>query len=360
MYMSIFIFYQLFIFINLTLTQSFSKINPIFNNWNCIGIVNNIDFTKPYTFNIGDLPLVLWKNKENYDKNEDEYITSLNICPHMGSSLNDAIVLNSGCIKCTYHGYSLNYNDKIGKCIVFQNKLFWTYNQDTNILPLNIPHFNDENYCKQFFYKDFNCDLIDSSLNAMDIYHPEFVHNNFGFGNNKLPFDIIHNYNDNKIFEISFKYYTNKLIQSINGNIEFTQNLHVFNYPSSTYSIVSFDDTNTKQTNNLIIAVNFLPIENKKTRWFLTILHNYKKSPIDIKFMNFIANVILSQDFQQLNKQFLDIPLKRLRMFNYKFENEDTIIKLYNCFNEYKYPNIDDATELYKDYLFQKKINKNI
>jgi len=54
------------------------NINPLFNNWNCLGLVKHIDFNKPYISKIGELPLVTWKDKQ------DKLHTSLNICKHMG------------------------------------------------------------------------------------------------------------------------------------------------------------------------------------------------------------------------------------------------------------------------------------
>jgi len=39
-------------------------LNPNLNNWHCVGVYEKIDFSKPYVFKIGELPLVLWKNGE--------------------------------------------------------------------------------------------------------------------------------------------------------------------------------------------------------------------------------------------------------------------------------------------------------
>lgn len=39
--------------------------NAFLNYWNCVGFSKDIDFTKPYKCNIGDIPLVLWKNDTN-------------------------------------------------------------------------------------------------------------------------------------------------------------------------------------------------------------------------------------------------------------------------------------------------------
>jgi phenylpropionate dioxygenase-like ring-hydroxylating dioxygenase large terminal subunit len=78
-----------------------------FNNWHCIGIKENMDLTKPYKINIGDLPLVLWKNRQS-----GQLITTINICKHMGSKLDNGIITHDGCLKCQYHGFENSYDDK--------------------------------------------------------------------------------------------------------------------------------------------------------------------------------------------------------------------------------------------------------
>ena len=52
------------IFLNTILNViSFNK--KYFNSWNCIGIIEKINFKKPYKINIGELPLVVWKDPKN-------------------------------------------------------------------------------------------------------------------------------------------------------------------------------------------------------------------------------------------------------------------------------------------------------
>jgi phenylpropionate dioxygenase-like ring-hydroxylating dioxygenase large terminal subunit len=60
-------------------------------HWQCIGIKKNIDITKPYVCNIGDLPLVVWKNTDN------QWLSTINICKHMGSKLDQGKIVN-GCL----------------------------------------------------------------------------------------------------------------------------------------------------------------------------------------------------------------------------------------------------------------------
>ena len=55
----------------------------IFREWYCVGFEKNIDKTKPYQFNIGELPMVAW-----FDNKNNTYST-INICKHMGAKLSN-------------------------------------------------------------------------------------------------------------------------------------------------------------------------------------------------------------------------------------------------------------------------------
>jgi hypothetical protein len=193
------------------------------------------------------------------------------------------------------------------------------------------------------------CSLVDSALNTMDIRHPQYVHS-MGFGNDKHPYDIIETKNDEtKEVSVSFNYHSNELIRSINGGVKHTQNKHIYVFPSTTYSVVSFAN------NNLVIGVNLLPLENKKTRWFVSILHNYNTDKIGIKFINILAKTILLQDFTQLQNQFMDCELKKEVIFGESFDNEMSVKWLNEWFyKEYKLPSMEDCVELYREY--KKKI----
>ena len=66
-------------FVSIYTTTSLLKPSlKFFQNWHCLGIVDKIDFTKPYSINVGDLPLVVWKNP-----NTQKISTVINICRHM-------------------------------------------------------------------------------------------------------------------------------------------------------------------------------------------------------------------------------------------------------------------------------------
>jgi hypothetical protein len=193
-----------------------------------------------------------------------------------------------------------------------------------------------------------DCSLTDSAYNTMDLKHPEFVHNKLvGFGNTIPPTNIKHyNFNLNNVSRIglSFDYFSNEIMKKINGGIQKTSNFHMYMYPTFSWSKVSFLE------NNLIIGVNLLPIDKKKTRWYITICHNYYRSEFGKKFMKMLAHAILKQDYVQMKNQYNENKLKNLILFNHMFSDENPIMELNRLFKDYKYPDIDECVELYNDY----------
>lgn len=309
-----------------------------FKHWTCIGLKDKIDLSKPYPINIGDLPLVVWK-----DTISGKLISTINICKHMGSKLDNG-KLENGCLKCQYHGLEYKYEDRVGETIEHEGKIFWAYkpNQDT---PYSVPHYNDNTYVKSFIEVDMDCSLTDSAYNTMDLRHPEYVHNKIvGFGNVIPPTNIkSYKYNDSSV-GLSFDYYSNQLMQKINNNIKITHNFHKFLYPSFSWSKVSFDNK------HLIIGVNLLPLSEQKTRWYITICHNYYKSKPGKHFIKFLANTILSQDYEQMKNQYPENDLKKKILFNYEFNDEDAILQIKKMFEKYNYPDVRACVEMYNDY----------
>ena len=76
--------FNILIFLNFKLTRQYSSIPSFFNNWHCIGISEKINFKSPYKANIGELPLVIWKNPKT-----NNLLSTINICKHMGSKLDN-------------------------------------------------------------------------------------------------------------------------------------------------------------------------------------------------------------------------------------------------------------------------------
>jgi phenylpropionate dioxygenase-like ring-hydroxylating dioxygenase large terminal subunit len=327
-------FSSLFFVINLNYADSYNK---FFNHWHCVGFKDNINFNKPFVTNIGDLPLVLWKD------NNDKILSSLNICPHMGSKLDNAIVTEHGCLQCQYHGLNLTKGiNTFGEVIEFQDKIHWAY-KPTNAKPYSIPFFNNPKFVKSHIVIDMNAPLNDCAYNTMDVRHPEFVHSGlFGFGSRKPPTNV-KQFNYKNGVGLEFDYSSNKFIENFN-KAKSTHNFHIFNYPSFTWSKVSFNG------NNLIISVDLLPISKTKTRWFVTICHDYFTDNHGMMTMKVLASKILFDDWKQMTNQYQDSLLKKEVLFGHVFKDEEVILWLNEKFKDYKYPNDIEVTKLYKDH----------
>ena len=336
--------YFSYIFYILIMTSySFSlNINTnIFNNWICIGIMNKIDFSKPYKINIGELPLVIWKNPKT-----NQFAASINICKHMGSKLDNGEITENGCLKCKYHGLENTFEERIGETMEHEGKLFWAY-KPSLIKPFSLPFFNNIQFQKSYLEIDMDCSLKDSAFNSMDLRHPEYVHSGlFGFGNNIPPKNIKHYKYSEKKIGLSFDYISKQNIQKLNSNTQFTNNFHMYEYPTFTWSKVTFD-----RNKHLMIGVNFLPLENKKTRWYVTICNNYFTNNIQQEFLKFLAYMILSQDLSQMKNQHKEDALKKEMLFSHIFKDEDVMIYLKKMFDSYDYPNMLNCLDLYRDYI---------
>lgn len=314
--------------------------NPVLNHWYCVGVHDKIDFSKPYVFKVGELPLVLWKNGEG------GFSTALNVCKHMGSRLDHAKIAKNGCLKCNYHGFEYEKADTFGKTVLHEGKLFWAYEPNKKPLP-STPFYNNKNYASSIIEIDMYCSLKDSAMNAMDIRHPEYVHNNlFGFGS-AIPASNIQYYEyktDPNAVGLSFEYNSQSIVT--NGK-KLTSNFHMFYYPTFTWSRVTFEDKN--QNKNLYIGLHMLPLTESKTKWFVTICHDYNKSPLQKELMKAYACSILSQDFVQLIHQYQENQLKKEVIFGHVFKDEEPLVWIKDIFNKkYKYVDSKDCVDLYK------------
>jgi nitrite reductase/ring-hydroxylating ferredoxin subunit len=324
---------KLFVIVSLfRLTTQY--VPPFFNHWHCIALQNSLDASKPHKVNIGELPLVLWKSN-------DEWITALNICKHMGSKLDNGLITTSGCLKCRYHGLEFSKEERFGETVEHEGKIFWSYCPDKKTPP-KIPFFYNKNYETTFLQVDMEASLQDSAYNTMDLRHPEYVHKG-AFGSIIPPVNIKqYKYKDR--IGLAFDYQSNPIMKKLNENTRTTHNFHMYLYPSFTWSRVSFNDK------HLIIAVNLLPLKNKKTRWFVTICHNYYKTPFQQNILKGLAGLILSQDYLQMKNQYPENKLKSAVLFNHIFKDEEVILWLRSQFSEYKFPDIDVCLDLYNDH----------
>jgi nitrite reductase/ring-hydroxylating ferredoxin subunit len=254
--------------------------------WHPIGIENQIDRNKPFVFNIGKLPMVLW-----YDKNEP--IATLNICKHLGANLDNAII-NNGCLHCSNHLTGYNQTDALGKVISKNGLLWWSFKSYIKNPPSN---FKKEEKKLDIHHIDINVNLLNVIL--------EFI-----YANNKIKAKHRKNkflfyeklFNAEHRFYYKFPYY---LKGSLNKKINYT--------------------------------INFLPLEDNKTRLFISIANN-----IDAKvFMNYFLNAKLNN----LDNYNNNSNLKYMIMLK---ENNDYVKNAYLLFDKYSFPNEFTVSCFYK------------
>uniref|UniRef100_A0A6C0HVL7 Rieske domain-containing protein n=1 Tax=viral metagenome TaxID=1070528 RepID=A0A6C0HVL7_9ZZZZ len=316
----------------------------ILRSWTCIGVQEHIDWSKPYRVQLGDLPLVIWSDgqsqsttKLKHPAEPNSFFSTINICPHMGSKLDNGIITPQGKLQCQYHGKEFDKKDQFGQVKLHEGKLFWALNP-IHSSPPPIPYFHHPNYVHSFLELDMDAGLKDCALNSMDLRHPEYVHR-MGFGS-PIPATNIKNYlyPSRKGYAdrvgLSFDYQSNPIMQQINQNFEPTHNFHMFVYPTFSWSRVSFQDK------HLIVALNLLPLSPNKTRWYVTLIHNYSKTKVQKQVMKLLALTIMKQDFVQMRMQQPESALKTARMFEQCFDDESVILRLYNMLEDYEYPSI--------------------
>jgi len=336
-------------FLIINLISSVCCFIQTFNHWHCIDLVKNIDKSKPYVFNIGELPLVTWFNNSIP-------LTTINICKHMGSKLDTGKIISNGCLQCPYHGLEHSDKHSFGETMIFEGRLWWSYNP-LNKNPPATPFYNNKKFATTMIKLDIDANIVDCAFNTMDLNHPAFVHNNiFGFGSNIPPENIkTFKYNDNKI-GLGFTYKSNSNLVHFKKGLKYSRNFHIYEYPYTSWSRVTLPNGE-----HLIVNVNLLPIGPNKTRWFVTLKYNYwNKYPFEKLFMEFAARCILFQDKLQLSKQALENGLKRMVLYQHSFDNDNHVEELREMFKKYEYPDMIHVTRLYEYHKNKNNTNKII
>tara|TARA_Y100000389_G_C17469478_1_gene528988 strand:- start:3935 stop:4924 length:990 start_codon:yes stop_codon:yes gene_type:complete len=324
--------YQFLIF---TLLLSYSiAFTSFFSNWHCIGI--NPDLSKPYRFKVGDLPLVAWKNNNSL-------CSTINICRHLGSKLDKGKIIN-GNLHCPYHNLKHDENYNFGIIRQFQDKLWWSYNP-TLPHPPKIPFYKKDGFHIQHLECIMNTGLKDCAYNSMDLNHPEFVHKGmFGFGSNIPPKNVkTLKYKDR--VGMTFDYHLKENIASFSKkkNNTISKNFNMFIYPNNAWSKVSFD------SNILIVYIHMLPISHTKTKWFVSINHNFNTDNfLEMQILKMSTKMILDQDSDQFDKMMKDSSLKDEITFQKMLKYDESIEHVKKLLKKYKYPNVKICTEFIK------------
>ena len=269
-----------------TLNTKSSFILPqIFREWHPIAIEKNIDKTKPYIYNIGKLPMVLW-----YE--DIKPLATINICKHLGAKLDNGII-NNGCLQCSNHYASYNSSDTIGNVISKNGLLWWSFK--SNINPPTI--FKPSTTIIHQIFIDINVNLINVIL--------EFIYSNnktkIKFRNNKF-FFAEHLYNVEHRFFYKYPYY---LKGSINRKINYT--------------------------------INFLPLEENKTRLFINFFNNNNIEYFSKYFINNKINNLKNYGENNYLKYLITL------------KNDKSYMKhIYFLFDKYSFPNDFTVSSFYK------------
>ena len=308
-----------------------------FREWHCVGFEKNLDRTKPYKFNIGELPMVTW-----FDNKNNTYST-INICKHMGGILSNGEISKNGNLICPNHKLQYNNYDKFGVTTIYQNKLWWSYDP-IDILPPKIPLYN-KNYETLYMEFDTNSYITECLTHFMDVNN---YYNPIGYDIN-LQASNVNNYrfNFNNV-GILFNYY---MLTNLKSNIKLSENYLHYKYPSTVWfrSSKSYREKNRLDYDNIILNINLLPINITNTKWYITItFNNLQKSQIkkDI-IQKYIYNMLMKQ-FELLSNQSNNILLKQKMMTHRKHIIYDNINQDFEyLLKRYKYPDIQTVLNLY-------------
>ena len=221
----------------------------IFRHWTPIIPINSFDKSKPFVFNLGSLPLILWFNSA---LNKPSVI--INSCNHLGSSLKKATI-NNNCLICPNHNLKHNSSYNFGTTFINNQDGFIWWSFKPNIKsPFQLKSNN--NYNNKF-------------------YNNKFYNNNYIIKSDLIPFILNFIY----LFSNSndYKFISGKLFLR---NYEKNHRL-IFIYP---YTFIIKDDNL-----NTIIKIAIRPIQFSKLKILISTNSSYL-SYYYIKIMNKIAS----------------------------------------------------------------------
>lgn len=162
---------KIVLLIVINIIQIYSYILPqTFREWTIIGIDKNINIKKPYNYQIGNLPMVLWYNKSNPQ-------TIINSCnKHLGNTLKNSYIIENELI-CPFHKKSYTNDDSIGDIRKRNGLIWWSYKS----FKKHPPKITDGNNNYHFEVKS---DFISIILNLISDFNGE--DDTYKFHNKKM------------------------------------------------------------------------------------------------------------------------------------------------------------------------------
>lgn len=242
-------------FIFIFIISFISNINayvPPFRYWHCINFMKEIDISKPYYFNVGEL----------------HFKTSFN------KSIPNTIIKNMK-------------NNVFGSTIIYDDKLWWSYNPIIKHPP-RTPFKTNKDFETTSFMINTNTNFKNCILNLFDINNLHDIYENM-IGN--IPQKNGHKYtNFSNGLTLVHKYELKNRIRLFQKNWRDIEIFQTFNYPYNSNIIVYLDKNDI-----VVININLLPVYINETKVFVTIKHNFWKSYLYKQNINYIIKFCLNR-----------------------------------------------------------------
>ena len=326
---------KLLLLLNILSIAAFN-LPTIFKEWYCIGFEKNIDKTKPYKFNVGDLPMVSW-----FDKNNNT-LSMIDICPHMGTKLSLGHISKNGNLVCPNHKLEYTQKNVFGETMIYQDKLWWSY-EPSEIKPPTMALYNNKKYESILMEVIVNSNVIDCLTNIMNI---NSFNNPLGYKLNIEPSNINKYKYSYDNYGILFDYI---LKTNLNKSLKLSENFFYFKYPLTFWyrNSIKLREKSKLEHENIFMNINCLPINIDKTKWYIIVYYNnYDNSSIKKQAIKkAISEMILNNINILANKAEFTLLKKNILSHTKMLINDDQ--ELYNLFKMYNYPDIQSAVNLY-------------
>ena len=308
-----------------------------FREWNCVGIMGEIETKRPYTFQVGELPMVAWFQHSGHDTHPEIYATStVNVCPHMGSKMDkgDVVMVPTAIhhqdfergsktfpvahLQCPYHQMCHGPQNSFGSTKVAEGRLWWTCLPRTTeptaaqvpppppphpgmplprmSLPrmppprmppprMSLPRMKRGLRKRHTEYS--RCDtpfsMVNSALFSMDFeYHHRRTMESCGAQHDVafIPDIKSHIYNQTLALSVYCKLPPSHATRYEGGH---TASYYLAHHHSSHTSLrVLLPNTGVC----ISVEYNFLPLGREETRWFITTRHNLAKGDSLREYLN--------------------------------------------------------------------------
>lgn len=270
--------------------------------WNCVGIMQHIDTSRPYRFCVGELDMVAWFQRNHSGADGWYAASTVNVCPHMGAQMHTGSVLVSerpvyhagtrrhdrrvavARLRCPYHGKCHEPESSFGTTLVSGGRLWWTCNP-VALQPFSVyspaqlarafvasERRNRPVVHAEYSYVDMPYSMRDSAVFLMDLenHHKQMLRKNgceddLRFRIEMRPHAAQH---DDAGASLSAQCLLPPWLQR--GSRVFFHLSH--HYPAHTCLRIVLPESGQCVT----VDYNLLPLEHGVTRWYVTVHHNMR------------------------------------------------------------------------------------